>query len=105
MSSLVNKVHTIETSDTRQNDLLSKLEDQGENLGSKLSSLESADIFLQEAHRMHTEKALDIEKECKRMEQTFVQFYKDQRQEIDSRVKVDISNLQLEKKNSKEIME
>merc|ERR1711892_1232256 len=105
MSSLVKKVHTIESSDTRQNDLLSKLEDKGDNLGSKLSSLESADIFLQEAHRMHTEKALDIEKECKRMEQTFVQFYKDQRQEIDSRVKVDISNLQLEKKNSKEIME
>merc|ERR1711892_637404 len=50
MSSLVKKVHTIESSDTRQNDLLSKLEDQGDNLGSKLSSLESADIFLQEAH-------------------------------------------------------
>merc|ERR1711892_1203286 len=105
MSSLVNKVHTIETSDTRQNDLLSKLEDQGENLGSKLSNLESADLFLQEAHRMHTEKALDIEKECKRMEQTFVQFYKEQRQEIDTKIKVDIGNLQLEKKNSKEIME
>merc|ERR1712212_157478 len=70
-----------------------------------LSSLESADLFLQEAHRMHTEKALDIENECKRMEQTFVQFYKDQRQDIDSNIKVDINNLQIEKKNSKETME
>merc|ERR1711892_849720 len=50
ISSLVNKVHTIESSDTRQNDLLSKLEDKGDNLEAKLSSLESADIFLQEAH-------------------------------------------------------
>merc|ERR1712013_571172 len=65
ISSLENKVHNIETSDSKQNALLSKLEDQTDNLDVKLSSLESADLFLQEAHRMHTEKALDIEKECK----------------------------------------
>merc|ERR1711892_1607436 len=105
ISSLVERIQDLENSDSKQNERLSKLGEQGDNLDSKLSNLESADLFLQEAHRMHTEKALDIEKECKRMEQTFVQFYKDQRQEIDSRVKVDISNLQLEKKNSKEIME
>merc|ERR1711874_674103 len=105
MSSLARRVQDIETSDIKQNELLSKMGDQGNNLETKLSSLESADVFLQEAHRMHTEKALDIEKECKRMEQTFVEFYKDQRQEIDSKIKVDINNLQLEKKNSKEIME
>eukprot|EP00091_Calanus_sinicus_P002658 TRINITY_DN12751_c0_g1_i1.p1 TRINITY_DN12751_c0_g1~~TRINITY_DN12751_c0_g1_i1.p1 ORF type:complete len:425 (-),score=94.58 TRINITY_DN12751_c0_g1_i1:727-2001(-) len=105
MSSLVNKVQDLETSESKQNSLLSKLGEQGDNIESKLSSLESADLFLQEAHRMHTEKALDIEKECKRMEQTFIQFYKDQRQEIDSKIKVDISNLQLEEKSSKEIIE
>merc|ERR1712013_91904 len=105
ISSLENKVHNIETSDSKQNALLSKLEDQTDNLDVKLSSLESADLFLQEAHRMHTEKALDIEKECKRMEQTFVQFYKDQRQDIDSNIKVDINNLLIEKKNAKEAME
>merc|ERR1712013_176042 len=99
ISSLENKVHNIETSDSKQNALLSKLEDQTDNLDVKLSSLESADLFLQEAHRMHTEKALDIEKECKRMEQTFVQFYKDQRQDIDSNIKVDINNLLIEKTN------
>merc|ERR1712168_260256 len=105
ISSLENKVQDIETSDSKQNSLLSKLGDQAENLDIKLSSLESADLFLQEAHRMHTEKALDIENECKRMEQTFVQFYKDQRQDIDSKIKVDISNLQIKKKNAKETME
>merc|ERR1712055_681649 len=105
ISSLENKVQNIETSESKQNALLSKLEDQAENLDIKLSSLESADLFLQEAHRMHTEKALDIENECKRMEQTFVQFYKDQRQDIDSNIKVDINNLQIEKKNAKENME
>merc|ERR1712013_951703 len=105
ISSLENKVHNIETSDSKQDALLSKLEDQTDNLDVKLSSLESVDLFLQEAHRMHTEKALDIEKECKRMEQTFVQFYKDQRQDIDSNIKVDINNLLIEKKNAKEAME
>merc|ERR1712106_690789 len=105
ISSLVERIQDLENSDSKQNERLSKLEDQGDNLEAKLSSLESADLFLQEAHRMHTEKALDIEKECKRMEQTFVQFYKEQRQEIDTKIKVDIGNLQLEKKNSKEIME
>merc|ERR1712215_566400 len=96
-SSLEDRINNLETNNTKQNQILSELNEQGGNLDSKLSNLESADTFLQEAHRMHTEKALEIEKECKRMEQTFVQFYKEQRQELDSKIKVDISNLLLDK--------
>merc|ERR1712168_861442 len=105
ISSLVNKIEDIETIDVKQNALLSNLGEQGNSLENKPSSLESADQRLQEANRIHTEKTSDIEKECKRIEETFVKFYTDQRQEIDSNIKVTLNSLQTEKENSKEIME
>ena len=98
ISTIIEQIQTLENSEIKQNGKLSKFSEQRNNLESKLSNLESADTFLQEAHRMHTEKVLEIEKECKRMEQTFVQLYKEQRQEIDTKLKVDIGNLHIEKK-------
>merc|ERR1711915_391680 len=92
----------LEKSDGTQNAILSRLDEQDKNIESKMSNLESADIFLQEASRMNTEKLLNIENECKRMEQTFLDFFKDQRHELDSGVKTDIDTLQSENKNSKE---
>merc|ERR1711915_475758 len=100
--SMTGRLVDLEKSDGTQNAILSRLDDQDKNIESKISSLESADIFLQEASRMNTEKLLNIENECKRMEQTFLDFFKDQRHELDSRVKTDIDTLQSENKNSKE---
>merc|ERR1739838_858228 len=57
---------------------------------------------LQETNRMQTEKTADLDKECKRIEQTFIKFYKDQREELDSKIKIDINKLQDEKEMSNE---
>merc|ERR1711915_926352 len=103
--SITGRLVDLEKSDGTQNAILSRLDDQDKNIESKMSSLESADIFLQEASRMNTEKLLNIENECKRMEQTFLDFFKDQRHELDSRVKTDIDPLQSENKNSKEAVD
>merc|ERR1712054_120883 len=103
--SMTGRLVDLEKSDGTQNAILSRLDDQDKNIESKMSNLESADVFLQEASRMNTEKMLNIENECKRMEQTFLDFFKDQRHELDSRVKTDIDNLQCENKNSKEAVD
>merc|ERR1711915_941359 len=103
--SMTGRLVNLEKSDGTQNAILSRLDDQDKNIELKMSSLESADIFLREASRMNTEKLLNIENECKRMEQTFLNFFKDQRHELDSRVKTDIDTLQSENKNSKEALD
>merc|ERR1711915_996941 len=103
--SITGRLVDLEKSDGAQSAILSRLDDQDKNIESKMSSLESADIFLREASRMNTEKLLNIENECKRMEQTFLDFFKDQRHELDSRFKTDIDTLQSENKNSKEAVD
>ena len=63
---------------------IKELEVQTENMDIKLNSLESADLFLQEAHRMLTDKTSSVESEHKRIETNVTAFLKEHETDIDN---------------------
>jgi chromosome segregation ATPase len=108
LGTLIERLHGMDETDERLTERVTRLEEHDQQLGGKFKNLEDADEILQEGHKQQTEKTIRIEEECKRIEETFVQFYKEQRQEIDTHIKENITKLQstekaiLEKQDSLE---
>ena len=94
ISTAVEKIQNLEQFEKLHNQKTSSMEDVLKETNSKLSNLESADLFLQESHRILTEKSSNIEKEMKQMEQTLIKNFDDQNQLFDNRLKNDINLMQ-----------
>jgi len=80
-------------SNAQQEEQLKALENQFQVLDNKLKNLESADLFLQEAHRILTEKTTHVESESKKIEENISSQLKDQQEEINTKIKVQVSSL------------
>ena len=94
ISTVVEKIQNLEQFEKLHNQKTSSMEGVLKETNSKLSNLESADLFLQESHRILTEKSSNIEKEMKQMEQTLIKKFDDQNQLFDNRLKNDINLMQ-----------
>ena len=84
-------LNNISISSVEQAAKIEALESQTGILDNKLSSLESADLFLQEAHRMLTDKTTLVETESKRLEAAVLAHMKDQKEEHEDNLKSQIS--------------
>ena len=84
-------LHNISISSTEQAEKIEALESQTGILDNKLCSLESADLFLQEAHRMLTDKTTLVEAESKRLEASVLAHMKNQKEEHEDTLKSQIS--------------
>jgi chromosome segregation ATPase len=85
--------NTLTMSNAQQEEQLKALENQFQVLDNKLKNLESADLFLQEAHRILTEKTTHVESESKKIEENISSQLKDQQEEINTKIKVQVSSL------------
>ena len=68
LSTVSNKVVTLEDGEKNQKITINKLENILEDSNAKIESLEAADIFLQGTYRKMTEKSIEIEKDMKTLE-------------------------------------
>ena len=82
ISTMVEKIQNLELSDkdvkTKMTELVKKIDDSDQ----KLTNLESADLFLQEAHRMLTEKSTKLESDLKQVEATSTKTSEVQKDEL-----------------------
>ena len=65
-----------------------------EDTKSKLSELESADLFLQEAHRNLTEKSASVDKEMKLLEKSIMTDSEELKIQFDNKLKNEVILLQ-----------
>ena len=99
ISTVVEKIQTLEASDKTNKQSVLNLEALIGDSNSKLSNLESADLYLQESYRILTDKSTTIEKDLKQMEQTVKKTISEQRIEMESRLKLDNGHLMEEVNN------
>merc|ERR1712212_1130602 len=69
---------------------------QNRSLEGKLSSLESADLFLQESYRQLTDKTVKIEADFRKSDDNLNFVYKQQQEEIEGKIKGQITDLYFE---------
>jgi len=69
MEKVINQANTLLINDATHLERISNLEKQGAEFVRKLSNLESADLYLQESHRMVTERTSLVEKYSKYVEE------------------------------------
>merc|ERR1712089_47565 len=94
LGTVIERMHGMDETDERLTERVMRLDEQDEQWEAKIKALEDADSFLQESNRQQTHKVVTIDEECRRIEETFIQFYKEQKQEIDTEIKVNINKLQ-----------
>ena len=94
ISTIVEKIENLESSDKAHKQKETSLETTLGNTNLKLTDLESADLFLQEAHRNLTEKSSLVEKEIKRLEQSMIKDSEEQKTNFDNKLKNEIVLLQ-----------
>merc|ERR1711892_1647662 len=80
MEKVINQANTLLINDATHLERIAKLERQGTEFEGKLSNLESADLYLQESHRMVTERTSLVEKYSKYVEEK-VNYITKQKQE------------------------
>jgi chromosome segregation ATPase len=85
--------NTLTMGNAQQEERIKELEAQFQVLDKKLESLESADLFLQEAHRMLTDKTTHVESESRKMEDKLSSQLRDQQEEINTKLKVQVASL------------
>jgi len=69
MEKVINQANTLLINDATHLERICKLEKHGAELAAKLSNLESADLYLQESHKMVTERTSLVEKYSKYVEE------------------------------------
>merc|ERR1711955_178447 len=72
------------------------LEIKNRNLEDKLSSLESADLFLQESYRQLSDKTVKIESDFRKSDDNLNFLYKQQHEEIEGKIKGQITDIYFE---------
>ena len=84
---------SLSDNDTKQDERLAFLENQGLNLDIKLPSLESVDVFLQEANRQITGRTANVEIDAERIEEKLNLLINQQQEMIDDKLKAQIADL------------
>jgi len=85
--------NTLTMGNARQDERINSLESLSQVMDNKLGSLESADLFLQEAHRMLTDKTTLVETESKKLEGTVMTNLRNQREDLEMTLKKQITML------------
>merc|ERR1712123_527595 len=80
MEKVINQANTLLINDATHLERIAKLERQGKEVEGKLYNLETADLYLQESHRMVTERTSLVEKYSKYVEEK-VNYITKQKQE------------------------
>merc|ERR1719209_2527530 len=93
---IMEQVNATLINDAKQDSQIKTLEIQNRSLEDKLSSLESADLFLQESYRQLTDKTVKIEADFRKSDDNLNFLYKQQHEEIEGKIKGQITDLYFE---------
>merc|ERR1711910_41841 len=93
MMAIMEQVNATLINDAKQDSQIKTLEIQNRSLEDKLSSLESADLFLQESYRQLTDKTVKIESDFRKSDDNLNFLYKQQHEEIEGKIKGQITDL------------
>merc|ERR1711892_1226922 len=96
MMAIMEQGNTTLINDAQQDSKIKTLEIQNRSLEDKLSSLESADLFLQESYRQLTDKTVKIETDFRKTDDNLNFLYKQQHEEIEGKIKAQITDLYFE---------
>ena len=94
ISTVIEKIENLETADKAHKQKELNLESLIDDTKSKLSDLESADLFLQEAHRNLTEKSASVDKEMKLLEKSILKDSEELKTQFDNKLKNEVNLLQ-----------
>ena len=94
VSTIVEKIENLETADKTHKQKEISLESIIEDTKLKVADLESADLFLQEAHRNLTEKSASVDKEMKLLEKSIMKDSEDQKMHFENKLKNEVDILQ-----------
>merc|ERR1711915_676311 len=96
MNAIMEQANATLINDAQQDAKIKLLEIQNRSLEDKLSSLESADLFLQESYRQLTDKTVKIESDFRKSDDNLNFLYKQQHEEIEGKIKGQITDLYFE---------
>ena len=96
INSMVEKIQSLELSDKNSKLKINEFENLFEESSSKLSNLESADLFLQEAHRLLTEKSTKLEADLVSFNTSMTEAAETQNADMEKKMQNSIDNLRAE---------
>merc|ERR1712055_27896 len=96
MMAIMEQANATLINDAKQDSQIKTLEIQNRSLEDKLSSLESADLFLQESYRQLSDKTVKIEADFRKSDDNLNFLYKQQHEEIEGKIKGQITDLYFE---------
>merc|ERR1712002_1302872 len=96
MMAIMEQANATLINDAKQDSQIKTLEIQNRSLEDKLSSLESADLFLQESYRQLTDKTVKIESDFRKSDDNLNFLYKQQHEEIEGKIKGQITDIYFE---------
>merc|ERR1712098_744581 len=99
MTSLNEKLQELAMNDKRAKVEITELKDKIDDSTSKLTNLESADLFLQESHRQLTEKSLKIENDLKETKSEFIASSSDLKKDLDGKIQLNWENMREDAKD------
>merc|ERR1712198_672659 len=99
MTSLNEKLHELAMNDKLAKVEITELKGKIDDSNSKLTNLESADLFLQESHRQLTEKSLKIENDLKEAKYEFIASSSDLKKDLDGKIQLNWENMKEDAKD------
>merc|ERR1711915_1064815 len=99
MTSLNEKLQELAMNDKHTKVDITELKDKIDDSNSKLTNLESADLFLQESHRQLTEKSLKIENDLKETKSEFIASSSDLKKDLDGKIQLNWENMREDAKD------
>ena len=99
MTSLNEKLQELAMNDKLAKVEITELKGKIDDSNSKLTNLESADLFLQESHRQLTEKSLKIENDLKEAKYEFIASSSDLKKDLDGKIQLNWENMKEDAKD------
>ena len=99
MTSLNEKLQELAMNDKLAKAEITELKGKIDDSNSKLTNLESADLFLQESHRQLTEKSLKIENDLKEAKYEFIASSSDLKKDLDGKIQLNWENMKEDAKD------
>merc|ERR1711915_1161629 len=93
MNAIMEQANATLINDAQQDAKIKLLESQNKSLEDKLTSLEAADLFLQESYRQLTDKTVKIEGDLRKSDEYLTSMCKQQQEEIDVKIKSQITDI------------
>merc|ERR1712228_644748 len=93
MNAIMEQANATLINDAQQDAKIKLLESQNKSLEDKLTSLEAADLFLQESYRQLTDKTVKIEGDLGKSDEYLTSMCKQQQEEIDVKIKSQITDI------------